>query len=75
MLKNNSISLLDTAFPDANRLFTRSPCADGSEKWGNFVAAFGHCECVYNLSKKAFTDKYRKRCRKHGYNFSEDKRR
>ena len=30
MLKNNLISLLDTAFPDANRLFTSPPRADGS---------------------------------------------
>ena len=46
MLKNNLISLLDTAFPDANRLFTSPPRADGSEKWVDFVAAFWHCECV-----------------------------
>lgn len=32
MLKNNLISLLDTTFPDANRLFTSPPRADGSEK-------------------------------------------
>ena len=45
MLKNNLISLLDTTFPDANRLFASPPRADGSEKW----------------------------CRKHGYNFNENK--
>ena len=73
MLKNNLISLLDTAFPDANRLFTSPPRADGSEKWVDFVAAFWHCECVCGLSKKAFTTKYQKWCKKHGYNFSEDK--
>ena len=73
MLKNNLISLLDTAFPDANRLFTSPPRADGSEKWVDFVAAFWHCECVCGLSKKVFTTKYQKWCRKHGYNFSEDK--
>ena len=55
MLKNNLISLLDTAFPDANRLFTSPPRADGSEKWVDFVAAFWHCECVCGLSEKAFT--------------------
>ena len=43
MLKNNLIPLLDTAFPDANRLFTSPPRADGSEKWVDFVAAFWHC--------------------------------
>lgn len=73
MLKNNLISLLDTAFPDANRLFTSPPRADGSEKWVDFVATFWHCECVCGLSKKAFTAKYQKWCRKHGYNFSQDK--
>ena len=73
MLKNNLISLLDTAFPDANRLFTSPPRADGSEKWVDFVATFWHCECVCGLSEKAFTAKYRKWCKKHGYNFSEEK--
>ena len=66
MLKNNLISLLDTTFPDANRLFTSPPRTDGSEKWVDFVAAFWHCECV-------FAAKYQKWCRKHGYHFSEDK--
>ena len=54
MLKNNLISLLDTAFPDANRLFASPPRADGSEKWVDFVAAFWHCECVCGLSEKSF---------------------
>jgi len=73
MLKNNLISLLDTAFPDANRLFSSPPRADGSEKWVDFVAAFWHCECVCGISEKAFVAKYQKWCGKHGYNFSEDK--
>ena len=73
MLKNNLIALLDTAFPDANRLFTSPARADGSEKWVDFVAAFWHCECVCGLSEKAFTAKYQKWCKKHGYNFSQDK--
>ena len=73
MLKNNLISLLDTAFPDANRLFTSPARADGSEKWVDFVAAFPHCECVCGFSEKTFTAKYQKWCKKHGYNFSQDK--
>ena len=32
MLKNSLISLLDTTFPDVNRLFTSPVRADGSEK-------------------------------------------
>ena len=73
MLKNNLISLLDTAFPDANRLFSSPARADGSEKWVDFVDTFWHCECVCCLSEKAFAAKYQKWCRKHGYNFREDK--
>lgn len=73
MLKNNLISLLDTAFPDANRLFTSPARVDGSEKWVDFVAAFPHCECVCGLSEKAFTTKYLKWCKKHSYNFNQDK--
>ena len=73
MLKNNLISLLDIAFPDANRLFTSPPRADGSEKWVDFVATFWHCECVCGLSEKAFTAKYQKWCKKYSYNFTEDK--
>lgn len=73
MLKNNLISLLDQVFPDANRLFTSPRRADGSEKWLDFIAAFWHCGCVCGLTEKAFTLKYQKWCKKHGYNFSEEK--
>ena len=72
MLKNNLISLLDTAFPDANRLFASPARADGSEKWVDFVAAFWHCECVCELSEKTFTAKYQKWCKKHSYNLRQD---
>lgn len=73
ILKNNLISLLDTAFPNANRLFNSPARADGSEKWVDFVAEFWHCECVCERSEKTFVNKYQRWCRKHGYNFSEEK--
>lgn len=73
MLKNNLISLLDQCFPEANRLFSSPPRADGSEKWVDFIAAFWHCECVCGLSEKAFALCYQKWCGKNGYYFSEDK--
>ena len=66
MLKNNLISLLDTAFPNVNRLFTSPPRDDGSEKWVDFVATFWHYECVCGVSEKAFASKYQKWCNKHG---------
>ena len=73
MQKNNLIALLDVTFPDANKFFSSPPRADGSEKWVDFVAQYWHCECVCGMSEKAFTKSYEKWCRKHGYNFSEDK--
>lgn len=73
MLKNNLISLLDMIFPAVNCLFSSSARADGSEKWVDFIDAFWHVQCVAGLSAKAFSAKYLKWCRKHGYNFSEEK--
>ena len=73
VLKNNLISLLDTVFPNVNRLFSSQIRGDGSEKWVDFVAEFWHCCCVSEKSEKAFTNHYRRWCRKHGYNFSEEK--
>ena len=73
VLKNNLISLLDTVFPNANRLFSSPIRGDGSEKWVDFVAEFWHCRCVSEKSEKAFTNKYQRWCRKHGYNFREAK--
>ncbi len=73
-VKNNLISLLDNTFPNVNRLFTTpSRKSDGHEKWVDFALKFWHCECVNNLSVKAFTEKYHNWCRKTGYNFSADK--
>lgn len=73
MLKNNLISLLDTTFPNANRLFSSPIRTDGSEKWVDFVAEFWHCGCVCDRSEKSFINRYRRWCGKHGYNFSEEK--
>ena len=73
VLKNNLISLLDTVFPNVNRLFSSPIRGDGSEKWVDFVAEFWHCRCVSEKSEKAFTNKYQRWCKTHGYNFSEAK--
>ena len=73
LLKNNLISLLDTVFPNVNRLFSSPIRGDGSEKWVDFVAEFWHYRCVSEKSERAFTNKYQRWCRKHGYNFSEAK--
>ena len=75
MQKNNLILLLDTAFPNANRLFHSPVRADGSEKWVDFVAEFWHCECIRERSEKVFMTKYQRWCKKQGYNFREEKAR
>lgn len=72
-LKNNLISLLDTVFPNVNRLFSSPARADGSEKWVDFVAEFWHCGCVSSHSENAFINKYQRWCKKHGYNFRQEK--
>lgn len=73
-LKNNLISLLDQTFPSVNELFT-SPARsnDGHQKWMDFAASFWHCECISSLSSKAFSERYRKWCKKMGYRFSNAK--
>ena len=73
MMKNNLLSLLDMIFPAVNRLFSSPVRTDGSEKWVDFIDAFWHVQCVSGLSANAFSAKYLKWCRKHGYNFSEEK--
>lgn len=69
-LKNNLISLLDQTYPDANALFDSPVRDDGSEKWVDFVASFWHVDCVRGMSLSAFTERYQKFCKHHGYNFS-----
>ena len=69
-LANNLIALLDQTFPGANAYFDSPVREDGSQKWVDFVLAFWHVDCVRSVSSAAFTERYRKWCRKHGYNFS-----
>ena len=72
-LKNNLIALLDQTFPDVNTLFTSPPREDGHQKWLDFATKFWHCQCVCGLTPRVFAERYRKWCKKEGYNFSESK--
>ena len=72
-LNNNLIALLEQSYPGANRYFDSPVRPDGSQKWVDFVDTFWHVECVAGVSKNAFVERYRKWCRRHGYNFSETK--
>lgn len=72
-LKNNLISLTDKVFPGVNELFSSPDRADGSQKWIDFVTVFWHCECINLASEAAFSEHYRKWCKRKGYHFSEKK--
>ena len=67
-LQNNLISLCDKVFPGVNGLFSSQERADGHMKWVEFVTTFWHSGCVAGVSKNAFTERYRKWCKQHGYN-------
>lgn len=72
-LQNNLIGLLDRTFPGANELFTSPDKPDGHQKWVDFVTTFWHCECICDTSESAFTERYSKWCKRHGYYFSVEK--
>lgn len=72
-LKNNLIALLDQTFPGVCRLFTSPAKTDGRQKWVDFITTFWHSDCVTSSSVTAFTERYRKWCKRHGYRFSETK--
>ena len=73
MMKNNLIALLDQTYPGVNNLFDSPVREDGTQKWVDFAASFWHLECVKNMSLAAFTERYRKWCKRNKYNFSSDK--
>ena len=72
-LNNNLIALLEQSYPGANRYFDSPVRPDGSQKWVDFVDTFWHVDCVAKVSLKAFVERYRNWCKRHGYNFSEAK--
>ena len=73
MMKNNLIALLDQTYPGVNALFDSPVREDGTQKWVDFAASFWHVDCVRGMSQTAFTERYRKWCKRHGYNFSDAK--
>lgn len=46
------------------------PVRMGARKWVDFAASFWHVDCVRSMSEAAFAERYRKWCKRHGYNFS-----
>ena len=72
-LENNLISLTDKVFPGVNEMFKSPERADGHQKWVDFITTFWHCECISRVSEEAFTERYKKWCKRKGYNFSATK--
>lgn len=72
-LQCNLISLTDKVFPSVNEMFTSPERSDGHMKWVDFVTTFWHCECISRVSKSAFSERYRKWCKRMGYIFSDSK--
>ena len=69
-LENNLISLTDKVFPGVNEIFKSPERVDGHQKWVDFITTFWHCECISRVSEEAFTERYKKWCKRKGYNFS-----
>lgn len=72
-MKNNLIALLDQSYPGANDFFDSPARSDGSQKWVDFVYTYWHVDCVRGKSLSAFTEHYRKWCKRNSYNFSTEK--
>ena len=69
---NNLIALLETSFPGVRKCFDSPVRNDGTQKWVDFVYTFWHADCVRKDSLNAFTERYRKWCKRHGYCFKQE---
>lgn len=60
-------------YPCVNTLFDSPARDDGSQKWVDFAKSFWHVNCVRSIWFSAFTERYHKWCKRHGYNFQSHK--
>ncbi len=70
---NNLIALQEQSFPGIRRLFESPVRSDGTQKWVDFTHDFYHVDCVRSGSQNAFTERYRKWCKRNHYNFNTEK--
>ena len=70
---NNLIALQEQSFPGIRKLFDSPVRSDGTQKWVDFTHDFWHVDCVRNGSQNAFTERYRKWCKRNRYQFSMEK--
>ena len=67
---NNLIVLQEQSFPGIRKLFDSPVRSDGTQKSVNFTHDFWHADCVRRSSQNAFTERYRKWCKRNHYLFS-----
>lgn len=67
---NNLIALQEQSFPGIRKLFDSPVRSDGTQKWVDFTHDFWHVDCVRRGSQNAFTERYRKWCKRNRYQFS-----
>ena len=70
---NNLIALQEQSFPGIRKLFDSPVRSDGTQKWVDFTHDFWHTDCVRSGSLNAFTERYRKWCKRNRYQFSTEK--
>lgn len=70
---NNLIALQEQSFPGIRKLFDSPVRSDGTQKWVDFTHDFWHADCVRGSSQNAFTERYRKWCKRSRYQFSMQK--
>ena len=70
---NNLIALQEQSFPGIRKLFDSPVRSDGTQKWIDFTHDFWHVDCVRNGRQNAFTERYRKWCKRNHYQFSMEK--
>ena len=68
---NNLIALLEQSFPGIRKCFDSPVRSDGTQKWVDFAHSFWHADCVRKQSLNAFSERYRKWCKRHGYFFKQ----
>ena len=72
-MKNNLIGILDQTYPGANTYFDSPARSDGSQKWVDFIDTYWHVDCIRNMSLNAFTEHYKKWCKRKKYNYRQAK--
>ena len=70
---NSLIALQEQSFPGIRKLFDSPVRSDGTQKWGDLTHDFWHVDCVRSGSLDAFTERYRKWCKRNRYQFSTEK--